>query len=495
MLSCDECRIAKKKCDRNTPCSRCAEKKLSCQYTAKKYKHEVVPKRLKLELRLKRLEESLLNFIEDEHGVKVELPKFEQSVLPKYGFSSSNKESVSPLGSSSGPSSSSSAIPIIRTTINTDPKDQINFNIPLPYLETLLQTYIESVHLFYPFVNIEYVNYLFTTNPHASILLNVLYLVGEVTQNRLNNINPITLFESSYFYQVTRWLIKLKEDTVDLEIVQALFLLGKLELELGYSYLSNRHIIDGVKKLQMMNKDQENQDWKNTWAIACKIDTVTEVSSNMPSLIKLKSQHFLESQSSLYTSDDPSQLLNICIMWAYLMQQLHHLRKQVDAKTINVNDFLESFHDISQYLKSHPFYKIEAVQFLQSFRNHTYFSGYLSNFIIYNLRIINFRQTVRIFMDDNDISEEIKNSPMLELSRPSIVNLCTILCSGDSELQQAIDKYIKLDYSFILAYYTLYVAADDTISAICKKKFDESIEYWPSLTMIQKYQRPCNSRT
>lgn len=229
MLSCDACRVAKKKCNRKRPCERCSEKNLECTYDAKSYHSEVVPKYRQYEDRLKKLEKMVLE-IRKLNG----LPKIDPELI----YFNNNFSANNFFGFCYKVPSNNS---VVKSSQDTK-----------AYLKNLLDIFLSSLLPPFPFINPATLRAKFEINPFDSPLLTAAYCRTQLYLNQFSGSCCVPSVQDNYFYKLTSILLLKNSDEISLESIQALILTALIELETNACTAFRRHCTEAIKKANIM---------------------------------------------------------------------------------------------------------------------------------------------------------------------------------------------------------------------------------------------------
>jgi hypothetical protein len=530
MLSCDNCRISKKKCTRGQPCERCEERGDQCTYQAEKYVSEVVPKRDKVEARLKELEELMKDYIMFQYGEEIDMSiPFE----PSKGLKRSRSN---PYASPTLSDSSWTFSPGIHSDRFISNKIEINDTLPSPQLKLYLDTYLKTSYFSYPFINKKHIKLLYKARPLHTPLLYVMYLSGQLILIRQNKNTEYPCILENDIYKLIKYLMMVQNNDNTLLNIQTLVLLADVEAHNNRPTDASLHLIQATRKLQLLennylpvntsSKLMFEREKAATYTMATKVDSLVCCLNGTPAAIHFTEEHLLKSLENydsfifvkiLATKPNKRKYMNISD--EDLLQHNQYLAMELYTSwvfiTYNVNKFktvlkqfdisqteilIEKWKALCKNTLRINFARMDAKTFNEKYPiNDPYFNIHLTNYVLIQLQTMNGAHLMGELIQN--FKEYTYPSPAqsaysadeacyIYVKERSMNNLTEVLFCQDPERKKYIDNMRNIDFVYLLPHFFIFKDGESKYSELSKEIALREAYKWPCVESMFKMCPP-----
>jgi hypothetical protein len=532
MLSCDRCRVVKKKCTRGEPCERCLKGGHECSYTAVRYEDEVVTKEDRLKARVQTLEDILVEYVGKEYGADMDFSilNYLSQGLGKRSFSQFRPSNLSQFSGFSyninSDSVISSHVPVYEDTSKAQ-------------LKLFFGTYVKYVYHSYPFINLKHLKLLFNVRPYHTPILYITYLIGQLILLRKNKSTIYPGIEDNQFYRLAKYLISTQTHDNSLLHIQTLILIAEVELQNGLGIEGSLHNLQAIRKLQMFDLEKTpakvksassllyQRELEATWAMAKKTDAYIYTAARIPRTIRSTVEDWSKSQDHYHSyllidsmmkrfdrnvfdisEDELNQYLRYLSMELYcftcaLTDKFYKYKYEVkhNFDAIDKDTFMSEWAQASYFVRNHPLISVDGETFNKKFPlDHPHFNLFVTNYLLLQTYTLTVNQIMIDYMEESlkydypspmssDSQDEFPDFKKIRSEK--VQNLIHLVYSTCPKRRRYIDQLTCVDYIFSLPHYYIYKFGPRKYSVDSHNTMIEVFDYFPCLGTIF-YLNPIN---
>jgi hypothetical protein len=521
MLSCDKCRISKKKCSRDEPCQRCRDKGFECTYEAVTNSAQIIPKTNAMEKRLEELEILFKTYLKLNEGIDINLDSIYSGKSGlKRGFND-----ISPINLDLISSKNLNSDKLI--TRHTYSNDQLSYKD----LKLYFDTYVQNFHALYPFINLKHLRLLLKLKPLESPILYVIYCIGQFILFRKTKVTPLPNLKDNYFYNFATYLLKTHNQTGSLLNVQSLILLADLELQHGLCNESGFHNVQAIRKLQMegvYNSPETKytsstlmvqREREATWVMTKRVDGFCSSATETPYTVRISREDldisadnydsyifvstitkrfnrksFSLSDEELYQYSSYLAMDLYCFSIYHLCSTKKFKKASKNFDTLDKESFISESMDLLECIRLSPLDGIDGEAFNAKFPlDHPQFNIHFANYILFQFEAIGVYSMLVDFLNGAK-QYNYPSPPQFEsgvdlndfenVRYNHLQNLIQVLYPSDPVRRKYIEDLTTVDYIFVIPHFFISKAKVPKYSQTSEKLILDNFDKWPCLEAI-----------
>jgi hypothetical protein len=489
---------------------------------------KVISRKGNIETKLAELEDILYNYVKYKHGINLDFTE-EYPTLPKFP----SIDLSTGLFANSDLDDSFSDHRLISTYTYVDKQKT--------ELKLYFDAFLENFYPTFPFFNLRHIQLLFKVRPLHTPILYVIYIMGQYTLLRKNNVKPLPSVEDNYFYHLVLYCVMVKNSDNSLIHIQTLVLLAHLETQLGMFTKASLHITQAIKKMQMLDIDQLiykpptpsgvliQREKEATWAMAKRVDCFISGIAQLPNAVHSREEdwkraidHYnsyllineLTSKSRRERIDisdnDLSQYQNFLAIELYtfsvfMTNGITKFKKTVrEADILDEDIFVRDWEVLTEFVISHPMAMLDGAGFMKTYElDNPQYNMYLVNFLMLQFQSIGITELMVDFLERMNQHSYPSPSPFFgkqdveyyrKIRDQKAKNLIQLYYAEDSKRTRNLDDMRTIDFAYLLPHFYIYKYGDSTNKTLSLETVLSALDFWPCMKTIFHASRSKNGQ-